>query len=92
MTRAYPPLRVVEVIFGGDYEIEKKTTLQYIQKFGFNMADGTPKVRGAGWAGLNSKPPHSVASTAMEIAALNLGTSETRFGQLGHSTTSESGS
>ena len=25
MTRTYRPLRVVEVIFGGDYEIEKKT-------------------------------------------------------------------
>ena len=57
MTRTYRPLRVEKVIYGGDYQIEKKTTLEYVQKYGFNMGDGTPKVRGAAWAGLRSKPP-----------------------------------
>ena len=57
MTRTYRPIRVVEVIYGGDYQVEKKTTLEYVRKYGFNMADGTPKVRGAAWAGLRSKPP-----------------------------------
>ena len=35
----------------------KKRRRWNIQKYGFNMADGTPKVRGAAWAGLRSKPP-----------------------------------
>ena len=57
MTRLYRPVRVEKVIYGGDYQVEKKTTLEYVRKYGFNMADGTPKVRGAAWAGLRSKPP-----------------------------------
>ena len=57
MTRTYRPVRVEKVIYGGDYQVEKKTTLEYVRKYGFNMADGTPKVRGAAWAGLRSKPP-----------------------------------
>ena len=31
MTRKYRPVRVVEVIYGGDYQVEKKTTLEYTE-------------------------------------------------------------
>ena len=75
MTRTYRPMRIVEVIYGGDYQIEKKTTLQYIRKYGYNKPDGTPMVRGAGWAGLKSKPP--VDSEEERGNELTVGTSGT---------------
>ena len=56
-TRAYPPIDVEKVIFGGGQKCERETTLKYIRKFGFNFPDGSPRVRGGGWAGINSKGP-----------------------------------
>ena len=93
MTRTYRPLRVVEVIYGGDYQIEKKTTLEYVQKYGFNMSDGTPKVRGAGWAGLKSKPPPDfLVSEAKDIDESSQETSDTPFPELMRGTTTENDS
>ena len=93
MTRTYRPLRMVEVIFGGDYEIEKKTTLEYVRKYGFNMADGTPKVRGAAWAGLHSKPPSDLlVSEAKDIDESSPETSNRPFPELERGTATENDS
>ena len=92
MTRTYRPIRVEKVIYGGDYQIEKKTTLEYVQKYGFNLADGTPKVRGAAWAGLRSKPPPDLlVSEATDIDESNRGTSDTPFSELEYGTATENG-
>jgi hypothetical protein len=93
MTRTYRPLRVEKVIYGGDYQIEKKTTLEYVQKYGFNMEDGTPKVRGAAWAGLRSKPPSDLlVSEAKDIDESSQETTDTPFPGLEYGTATQNDS
>ena len=56
-TRTYEPVRVAEVIYKANLNTERQKTLEYIQRFGFNFSDGSPRVRGAGYSGLNARPP-----------------------------------
>ena len=57
------------------------------------MADGTPKVRGAAWAGLRSKPPSDLlVSEATDIDESSQGTSDTPFPELEYGTTTENDS
>jgi predicted GIY-YIG superfamily endonuclease len=54
-TKRYKPVSIVEIVRGG-VEIEKKKTLEYIKKYGFE------NVRGAGWCKLEYKvtPPEVI--------------------------------
>ena len=56
-TKTYKPMSVDNFIYGAGPTTERDETLRYIRMYGFNFPDGSPRVRGAGWCGLNCKPP-----------------------------------
>ena len=63
--RAYKPISIEEVIFHGNQAVEKSTTLKYIERYGFNFTDGTPRVRGAGHAALASRCPAGARASSL---------------------------
>ena len=46
MTRTYPPVRVLQVVFPADYTVENNLTKHYAKCRGWEKADGSPNVRG----------------------------------------------
>ena len=59
MTRTYPPVRVLQVVFPADYTVENNLTKHYAKCRGWEKADGTPNVRGGDYRALESRNPTS---------------------------------
>ena len=59
MTRTYPPVRVLQVVFPADYTVENNLTKHYAKCRGWEKADGTPNVRGGDYSALESRNPTS---------------------------------
>ena len=78
-TRTYKPVRVAEVIYKANLGTEREKTLEYIRRYGFNFPDGSPRVRGAGWSGLNARAPSpALLSAATGSSEADAGSSASR--------------
>ena len=69
MTRTYPPVRVLQVIFPADYTVENNLTKHYAKCRGWEKADGTPNVRGGDYSALESRNPTSRQCNRRQRAA-----------------------
>ena len=57
MTRMYPPIRVLQLVFPADHDIENDLTRQYARTHGWQTFSGSPNVRGGDWSSLKAKDP-----------------------------------
>jgi predicted GIY-YIG superfamily endonuclease len=57
MTRTYPPIKVLQIVFPADHTIENKLTKHYANCRGWQKADNTPNVRGGDFAAFESRNP-----------------------------------
>ena len=78
MTRTYPPVRVLQVVFPADYTVENNLTKHYAKCRGWEKADGTPNVRGGDYSALESRNPTSRQCNRRHRAARKGTTSRTR--------------
>ena len=78
MTRTYPPVRVLQVVFPADYTVENNLTKHYAKCRGWEKADGTPNVRGGDYSALESRNPTSQQCNRRHRAARKGTTSRTR--------------
>ena len=63
MTRTYPPVRVLQVVFPADYTVENNLTKHYAKCRGWEKADGTPNVRGGDYSALESRTRRPSSAT-----------------------------
>ena len=57
MTRMYPPIRVLQLVFPADHDIENDLTRQYARTHGWQTSSCSPNVRGGDWSSLKAKDP-----------------------------------
>ena len=67
MTRTYPPVRVLQVVFPADYTVENNLTKHYAKCRGWEKADGSPNVRGGDYSALESRNPTRPGSATSDI-------------------------